>query len=332
MTEEEFKEMTKTEQVLTSMMKENTGRAMCDSGGTPKYDEDGNYVGSKQGYGRNWEANQNVTDFRKQEPYWLEVWSDEVMPLVNVFHYLNDIVEYSEEWDDKFNNMIEKHDPDNDFCWLECMERFPEWLEEEDHRVEKEFGTINTYNSECVLSQTLQFTTLTVDDYMIAGIQVHNGCDARGGYTKPRWFECDIYQLLSFNDISLGCDNCRSYWDSEDAGYSWYLDGNYSNDGYFKDCTFVEADLDEWFKFKDTFDQNAKNQKMLSGLDKDDFVESEFCKAFKEKYATEKERDLPIVLYEKNKVGDTIRRSKDTLVCPECGKGKLHLLHPSMVC
>ena len=44
--------------VIASMLVENTGRNMLDSGGTPQYDADGNYIGSNEGYGRAYERNQ----------------------------------------------------------------------------------------------------------------------------------------------------------------------------------------------------------------------------------------------------------------------------------
>ena len=47
-----------TGNVIASMLTENTGIALCDSGGSPQYDDDGKYIGSQHGYGRNWERNQ----------------------------------------------------------------------------------------------------------------------------------------------------------------------------------------------------------------------------------------------------------------------------------
>ena len=48
-------------QIVYEMLTENTGRAMCDSGGYPEYDENGRYVRSTQGYGRHWERNKGKT-------------------------------------------------------------------------------------------------------------------------------------------------------------------------------------------------------------------------------------------------------------------------------
>ena len=56
-----------TANILQDMLRENTGVALCDSGGEPNYDANGNYIGSSYGYGRNYEINRHV-DFEKISP------------------------------------------------------------------------------------------------------------------------------------------------------------------------------------------------------------------------------------------------------------------------
>jgi len=58
--------------------------------------------------------------------------------------------------------------------------------------VEIERG-FNTYNGDSDLSQTLQGSTLTINDEYYYLIQIHGGCDVRGGYTDAKLFACDIY-------------------------------------------------------------------------------------------------------------------------------------------
>jgi len=82
--------MTKTEQVLIEMLKENTGKALCDSG---------------DAYGRHWERNQD-RDFLKEPEATVEfsVYNGglEVDFTRNVFHFLKDRLEFNEELNSDF--------------------------------------------------------------------------------------------------------------------------------------------------------------------------------------------------------------------------------------
>lgn len=49
--------------------------------------------------------------------------------------------------------------------------------------------TINTYNSDSDLSQILQYSWLTINDEQYLLLQIHGGCDARGGYTDAKLFK-----------------------------------------------------------------------------------------------------------------------------------------------
>jgi hypothetical protein len=63
--------------------------------------------------------------------------------------------------------------------------------------------TENTYNSDNLLSQDLQYTFFhwNNEDYV-----VHGGADIRGGYTKPRVFRCTEEEGLVFaGHGSIGC-------------------------------------------------------------------------------------------------------------------------------
>lgn len=155
------------------MLTENTGRALCDSG---------------DAYGRHWERNQNKTieDF-------------EAMPQVNfratddfsvsTYHYLTkqaglELNELCEE----YNSL--KIDPENGYADCEAYgvtEEGLAWLNA--HGVTFG-GTFNTYNGDWLGDQTLQGTYVrfggSTDQYLL--LQVHGGCDVRGGYTDAKLF------------------------------------------------------------------------------------------------------------------------------------------------
>lgn len=50
-------------------------------------------------------------------------------------------------------------------------------------------NTFNTYNGDSDLSQILQGSWLEINDEQYILIQVHGGCDARGGYTDAKLFK-----------------------------------------------------------------------------------------------------------------------------------------------
>ena len=94
-----------------------------------------------------------------------------------------------------------------------------------------------TYNDQSLLSQDIVFNQFSHDhtDYVI--LQIHNGCDARGGFTSPRVFECDeslfdycratIYAPNTLDPAQLimpfGTDDNSHSWNTDD-GYSYYGD------------------------------------------------------------------------------------------------------------
>lgn len=87
---------------------------------------------------------------------------------------------------------------------------------------------VNTYNGPDMVSQTLQYLYVEVDGRAFVLLSVHGGCDVRGGYGRPRFFEvegeCAIF------------DNARAYlepefepsdpdsptWYTDDGGYTWH--------------------------------------------------------------------------------------------------------------
>ena len=248
-----MREEPSTEDILQQMLTENTGRHMLDSGGTPRFDDLGSYLGSEHGYGRNWERNRDrsfesepasVVDFR----YGIDVTH-------NVYHWLKERVSHDGHMQRFFDRFCLKADPDREEPWLQLMEQFPDWLRHHGRAVTGLYGdgdpfTINTYNAPDLLSQVLQFTYFEMSDpgarwgdaYVL--LQIHGGCDVRGGYTAPRAFRVmdDGAYMLNNADGRIFC-NPRSedvpgqldfsgqriikepHWWSTDDAYHWYADG-----------------------------------------------------------------------------------------------------------
>ena len=197
--------MDTTKDVIAAMLTENTGAHFLDSGGA---------------YGRHWERNQG-RDF-EAEPYAtldVGIYRDsynvpvlEFFAIVSAYHWLTERLHYAPDWQAKFDAFAADRD---DTHWLEDMEAFAE-------SVGADFQTVNTYNGECILNQTLQFVVINPEesdfdndatpDGALVLLQVHGGCDVRGGYTAPKLFWCGGYgQDFSIFDydhawLSIECE------------------------------------------------------------------------------------------------------------------------------
>lgn len=199
--------MNRTESILNSMLKEDTGKHMLDSGGI---------------YGRHWQRNQ-TRDFDHEPAVFLEfrVWKDslEIDYTRNVYQFLAEQLDYNPEIDADFQEFLEN----NDYIDFEAMQEYCDLNGYESN-------IVNTYNGECNLSQTLQFITfgdgpdLYNQEHVL--LQVHGGCDVRGGYSTPRAFdlnyECGLYMVT---DGSISCPECGMYWQTDDT-YHWYAEGS----------------------------------------------------------------------------------------------------------
>lgn len=168
------------EQVIVAMMTENTGRSFLDSGGA---------------YGRNWEKNQGLTvEALKNKPSaTMEIWryGDDENPkfditcTVNIFHLLTHALSL-DSYCRIFNGMEcgnwngEFYGTDQGQC---------DWL------TENGFSAVgdgfNTYNWASCHSQILQGQELERDGEKYVLLQIHGGCDARGGYTDAKLFLLD---------------------------------------------------------------------------------------------------------------------------------------------
>lgn len=169
-----MKHYNETQRKIYEMLTENTGTHMLDSGGA---------------YGRNWERNQkkSIDDFynEPEELYQLDMKYNEVCRTVSVFHFLSDlelcpICDEFNAINEKANNW--EADADIYGVSTEAWEYLTEFNEVEVIR------SWNTYNGESDLSQVLQGSELEINGEGYWLIQIHGGCDVRGGYTNARLF------------------------------------------------------------------------------------------------------------------------------------------------
>jgi hypothetical protein len=207
--------MNDTQKVLIKMLKENTGSHFLDSGGA---------------YGRNWQRNQarlfkkepeatlNIMAYKRKD----ETDSVELGVTLSVFHFLSEALEYSPKLDKQFQTFARREEF-KDEGWLAIAEAWAEQYAEENKQKNGEslyVHTFNSYNGEDYLSQVIQ--GVTIGEYEgIVILQIHGGCDVRGGYTKPR-----VFRFNDDWDVTLS-DNARAsiYCDGK---HGWTIEPGYS--------------------------------------------------------------------------------------------------------
>ena len=204
--------------LIFSMLTENTGTHMCDSGGDN---------------GRMWQRNANkcVADFEAepQELYQYDPKYNDIHRTVSVFHYLTNNLEV----DDIAFNFNELNTNAKDWE-ADCKEddaslygvSLNAWLDLVTSNEVEVSRSWNTYNGDSDLSQILQGANLTINEEHYVLIQIHGGADARGGYTDAKLFKCGdhmdgmIHEYLreyTDNDYTLDeldyIDSMVDYWD-----------------------------------------------------------------------------------------------------------------------
>mgnify|MGYP003148488230 CR=1 FL=1 len=186
--------MNKLQKLIYEKLTENTGKHFLDSGGSNN---------------RHWQRNQEKTfdDFMNEQEQVYGVGfnnegkADELFRTVSVFHYLAgdgsnlELDKISKE----FNKLNELNDELADCepygVGVSAWDYLSEFVDE-DYNIH----TWNTFNGNSDLSQTLQGATLRLfvdgqyEDYVL--IQIHGGCDVRGGYTDAILFKCE-YGLIN---------------------------------------------------------------------------------------------------------------------------------------
>lgn len=201
----------KTADKLTAMFTENTGKSFLDSGSA---------------YGRNWERNQGLTSehfFTLPDATWERNWGF----TVDSWHYCLARLKFSKTAEvlTRLMHVWELADTDNrNLFALSDQEAYLEHLGAE------RIDGFNTYNYDNSLSQTLQGYTFEVMGLRFVMLQVHGGCDVRGGYTLPVIFETNTeYFLYGMDEVSLHCNSCEASGSTRDL-LEWYHHGDLEPD------------------------------------------------------------------------------------------------------
>lgn len=182
--------------LVYKMLTESTGINMMDSGG---------------GENRGWQRNQKKSqqDFENDPAVSFdvpteEIESSELEVTISVYHYLTSDKLELDELCEKFNSISNK-DWDSDIYGV--SKKQAQWLEKQGFETGE---AVNTYNGDSNLSQILQYTYLKLGVEVYVALQIHNGCDARGGYTDAKLFHVieeympseDIYGTIDGQNVS----------------------------------------------------------------------------------------------------------------------------------
>ena len=216
---------TTLESTVYGMFQEGTGSALCDSGGI---------------YGRHWQRNQlrTLADFQSE----LEVqWSEHGYYLISTFHYLIkaaglDLDETCQQF-----NQLPCENWDGETYGISADQTT--WLEDRGFT----FGASwNTYNGETSLTQVLQGTNLECGGEHYVLIQLHQGCDVRGGYTDARLFRKQA-EYLGLEDVYGSVTRQDGTVISVDNRYNGYgLTDEDGNDLEISETDKVELELSEF--------------------------------------------------------------------------------------
>lgn len=172
-----------TKQIVREMLSENTGSHMLDSGGA---------------YGRWWSTNQQHL---KEDPDYLdkqpEAWVrfDEDGKWeggITTYRYLTDHFTANQKWRDLFYEFNARPEYEQE-PWEDVLEAFMKEYDLSPIIFESE------YDEEQFLNQPIIWWVMESEDDMFVIIRSHNGCDLRGGWSGPQFFnsrnksEYDVY-------------------------------------------------------------------------------------------------------------------------------------------
>jgi hypothetical protein len=207
-----------TRERLAAMLTENTGRSFLDSG---------------DHYGRHWQRNQGL-EFDAQPVSSLQAYvrTDgegvaqlDLVASLDVYHWLAERLTFNAHRQRCFEKWQARTGNDGQ---LASMEEYVAQLPDATGiYCDGSPLTVNTYNGEDCLSQTLQYVYWEDSDGAHLLLQIHGGCDVRGGYTDAVWFDVNS-ELAIFDNArcTLGCPRGCVTWDSDDAGYRFHDSGN----------------------------------------------------------------------------------------------------------
>lgn len=247
-----------TREIVSESLREKVSISFLDSGGSPKYDPvSGQYIGSSDGYGRNFERN-SLRDFESESRVSVDIGSWGLTVSISLFHWLCQIMNYDPLLDSLFIEYSQTPDLDSE-SWLYCQSEFLDSLDLVfPDLISGLYGDgsreiVNTYNHDSLLSQVIQYGYFEIDGSPRVCLSIHGGADVRGGYSRPVMYSTkddqDGSEVFRDSDLYAWIEDPES--DSEtltlysDDGYHLYLDSESQISGSPYDWKTSEDNMKE---------------------------------------------------------------------------------------
>jgi hypothetical protein len=175
--------MRNVNEILKSMFTEKVAHSMLDSGAHYGYKHD-------QNEGIDFDSNDTVSFDAPREGET----SKDICFTIDAYNYLNGQLtfnEQAEKWNSKIREIRSTCTSDEYPHWTqEVGELLKEWADDENEDIT--IGEVyNTYNGDSNLSQVLLYSMVQYKDEYYCVLQIHGGCDVRGGYTDAVIFQLD---------------------------------------------------------------------------------------------------------------------------------------------
>jgi hypothetical protein len=183
-----------TQKKIYKLLTTHTGISLLDSGG-----EDG----------RHFQRNRKYTfeEFQLMKP---ATWDRDYGAVLNLFHYLSDRLIFDGDCEtlNKYFDVWVSQDPEEREVFYLDTQR--DWLDS----LGVSHGKVwYSYNWDNALSQDVQGWDFNLNGQNYVLLQIHNGADARGGFTAPTVFKVvSEYWLHDSDSYNLDCEACKMYW------------------------------------------------------------------------------------------------------------------------
>jgi hypothetical protein len=193
---------TQLEERIYEMLTTSTGSHMLDSGGAN---------------GRHWQVNRtrSLEDFIAEPVATLDTYGELT---ISVFHHLDNCLGLAPELDADYVEFTKESQAGH----LEDIADFIEYIGA------TATASVNTYNYDSALSQVLQYQCFEFNGEEYVALQIHQGADVRGGYTRPVIFAVAFEELV-YESARIYCTGEERHpydW----SGGEWLSDGEYSRE------------------------------------------------------------------------------------------------------
>jgi hypothetical protein len=185
-----------------TLARKNTGSSMCDSGSLYGYH-----------YQRSPIEDNQPLEYASHSPYDSK---DLHVLVISLPQLLDEYMTIDDKATRHFNLWCALADPDDRRHYLDLAEEYRDRMVETG-RWEDHDGTFtdNSYNWETDFDQVFQIISSGLyGEWHL--IQMHNGCDVRGGYTAPVVAYGDLESILCMDRVSVYCPRC---YESEETLY-----------------------------------------------------------------------------------------------------------------